>query len=130
GSFITNATARPVIQTMDLGEIGYKFTHQAFDLFATAFFTRYDNVGYSNYVFDANTGASTRQELFADTRTLGLELEAAYYPVDWFDVSMTATVQDPQYRGLRYTEVVDGQPVLRDFVGNQLIRVPKNSLRV
>jgi len=130
GSFITNATAKPVIQTMDLGEIGYKFTHQTFDLFATAFFTRYDNVGYSNYVFDANTGASTRQELFADTRTFGLELEAAYYPVDWFDISMTATVQEPEYRGLRYTEVVNGQPVLRDFVGNQLIRVPKNSLRV
>lgn len=130
GSFITNATAKPVIQTMDLGEVGYKFTHQRFDLFATAFFTRYDNVGYSNYVFDPNSGASTRQELFANTRTSGLELEAAYYPVDWFDVSMTATVQDPQYRGLRYTEVVAGQPVLRDFVGNQLIRVPKNSLRV
>ncbi|WP_454828027.1 TonB-dependent receptor [Pseudoxanthomonas wuyuanensis] len=127
GSFITNATAKPIIQTMDLGEVGYKYTHQKFDLYATAFFTQYDNVGYSNYVFDANTGASTQQQLYADTRTLGLELEGTFYPVDWFDVSFTATVQDPQYRGLRFT---DSGEVLRDYDGNQLIRVPKNSLRV
>ena len=51
-------------------------------------------------------------------------------PIEWFDLQFTATVQDPEYKDLRYNEVVDGAPVLRDFVGNQLIRVPKNSARV
>lgn len=127
GSFITNATANPDIQTMDLGEVGYKYTHQKFDLYATAFYTKYDNVSYTNYVFDPNGNSSTPERLSASTRTIGLELEGAFYPTDWFDVSFTATVQDPQYRGLRYT---DSGNVIRDYDGNQLIRVPKNSLRV
>ncbi len=127
GSFITNATAKPIIQTMDLGEVGYKYSHQKFDLFATVFFTKYDNVSYTNYVFNSSGNSSVAEQLYADTRTLGLELEGAFYPVDWFDVSFTATVQDPQYRGLRYR---DSGNVIRDYDGNQLIRVPKNSLRV
>jgi outer membrane receptor protein involved in Fe transport len=127
---IRNNSTKPITQTMDLGEIGYKFTHQAFDLFATAFYTKYDNVGFSNYVFDVNTGASTVQQGYASTKTTGLELEGSWYPVEWFDVQLTATVQKPEYEDLRYTELVDGAPVLRDFVGNQLIRVPKTSFRV
>lgn len=130
GSYITNATAKPIVQTMDLAEAGYKYSTREVDLFATAFYTKYDNVGFSNYVFDPNNGSSTVQQGYADTKTIGLELEAAYYPTEWFDVSATATLQDPQYKGLRYTEIVNGAPVLRDFVGNQLIRVPKTSFRI
>ncbi|HEX7803443.1 MAG TPA: TonB-dependent receptor [Pseudoxanthomonas sp.] len=127
---ISKNSTRPVTQTMDLGEVGYKFSNQTFDVFATAFYTKYDNVGFSNYVFDLNTGASTVQQGYASTKTVGLELEGSWYPVDWFDLQLTATVQEPEYQDLRYTELVGGAPVLRDFVGNQLIRVPKQSLRV
>jgi outer membrane receptor protein involved in Fe transport len=127
---VTRDTAvPPVIQTMDLGEVGYKFSNQTFDLFATAFYTKYDNVGFSNAVFAIGTEPRIEQG-FASTRTIGLELEGMWTPVEWFDLQLTATVQDPEYKDLRYTEVVDGAPVLRDFVGNQLIRVPKNSARV
>jgi outer membrane receptor protein involved in Fe transport len=127
---IRNNSSRPVTQTMDLGEVGYKFSNQTFDVFATAFYTKYDNVGFSNYVFDLNTGASTVQQGYASTKTVGLELEGSWYPTDWFDLQLTATLQEPEYQDLRYTELVGGAPVLRDFVGNQLIRVPKQSLRV
>lgn len=127
---IRNNSSRPVTQTMDLGEVGYKFSNQTFDVFATAFYTKYDNVGFSNYVFDLNSGASTVQQGYASTKTVGLELEGNWYPVEWFDLQLTATVQEPKYQDLRYTELVGGAPVLRDFVGNQLIRVPKQSLRV
>lgn len=123
-------SSRPVTQTMDLGEVGYKFSNQTFDIFATAFYTKYDNVGFSNYVFDLNTGASTVQQGYASTKTVGLELEGSWYPAEWFDLQLTATVQEPEYQDLRYTELVSGAPVLRDFVGNQLIRVPKQSVRV
>lgn len=127
---IRNNSSKPVTQTMDLGEVGYKFSNQTFDVFATAFYTKYDNVAFNNYVFDLNTGASTVQQGYASTKTIGLELEGSWYPVDWFDLQLTATVQEPEYQDLRYTELVGGAPVLRDFVGNQLIRVPKQSLRV
>lgn len=126
----SNPNTRPIIQTMDLGEVGYKFSNQYFDLFATAFYTKYDNVGFSNAKFDLNN-TLVQEQGYASTRTFGLELEANWYPVQWFDMQLTATVQDPQYRNLRYYESVGGGAlVLRDYVGNQLIRVPKNSFRV
>ncbi|MGO1071889.1 TonB-dependent receptor [Lysobacter sp. CA199] len=125
-----DTAAQPVIQTMQLGEVGYKFSNETFDVFATVFYTKYENVGFSNAVFNLNGNTSTVQQGYADTKTTGLELEASWFPVRWFDVQLTATVQDPQYKGLRYLENVNGAPVLRDFVGNQLIRVPKNSFRI
>ncbi|ESQ85221.1 hypothetical protein AEAC466_05785 [Asticcacaulis sp. AC466] len=127
GNYITSATAKPIIQTMDLGEAGYKFRSSAFDLYATLFWTQYHNVAFSNYKFDVITGVSTSEAAFANTETLGLELEAAWRPLAWFDVTATATLEDPQYKGLTYT---DSSNHLQDYDGNQLIRVPKTSLRV
>lgn len=126
-NYITNAAATPVVQTMDLAEIGYKFGSPLLDFYATAFWTKYDNVSFSNYVFDLASGTSYAESRYADTRTLGLELEANYRPSEWFDVSATATLQDPQYRGLRYTDKSGSE---QDYDGNQLIRVPKASFRV
>jgi outer membrane receptor protein involved in Fe transport len=39
-------------------------------------------------------------------------------------------LEDPQYKGLSYTDKTSTGPVLRDYTGNQLIRVPKTSFRV
>lgn len=129
-SYITSPTATPITQTMDLGEVGYKYTDRQFDVYATAFYTKYNNVGFSNYVFNATSNTSTVQQGYADTKTKGLELEGSWFPSQFFDVQLTATYQDPKYQGLRYTEIVAGAPVLRDYEGNQLIRVPKVSYRV
>jgi len=126
GNYITNAAATPDIQTMDLAEVGYKFSSPLFDLFATAFWTKYDNIGFTNYRVGLD-GIVVNEPRYADTRTLGLELEGALRPTDWFDVAVTATIQDPQYDGLTFTDTTG---VVRDYDGNQLIRVPKNSLRV
>ncbi|HWU71624.1 MAG TPA: TonB-dependent receptor [Pseudoxanthomonas sp.] len=126
GNYVTNAAATPIIQTMALGEFGYKFSSPLFDLFATAFWTRYENVGFTNTRVGLD-GIVVNEARYADTRTLGLELEGAWRPVDWFDLGLTATVQDPQYDGLTYT---DSAGKLHDYDGNQLIRVPKTSVRL
>lgn len=126
GNYITNAGATPYVQTMDLAEIGYKYSQPLLDVFATLFWTKYDNVSFSNYVFNAD-GATVEEPHFASTRTFGLELETALRPVDWFDVSATVTLQDPEYRGLTY---LDKTGTLNDYDGNQLIRVPKTSVRL
>lgn len=123
-----NGTA--ITQTMDLGEIGFKYQGSDLSLFATAFYTRYDNEGFSNYRYDPATGVSVSEQGYASTQTHGVELDGTWYPSQWFDLQATATWQDPQYKDLSYTELVAGAPVLRDFIGNQLIRVPKTSLRV
>ena len=126
-----NTVSKPIVQTMQLGEIGYKYANQWTDLYATAFWTKYDNVGFTNNVFNfqSNTPPTT-QNLYADTRTYGLELEGGFYPVEWFDLTYSSTLENPKYAGLVYTDNVGGQPVLRDFNGHQLIRVPKVSVRI
>ena len=126
-NYVTNAAAKPIVQTMGLGEAGYKFNSSLFDVYATAFYTKYDNISFSNYIFDLNTGVSSSEAEYANTETLGIEFEGAYRPVEWFDISATATIESPQYKGLTYT---DSAGKFNDFDGNQLIRVPKNSLRI
>ena len=42
---------------------------------STGFWTKYNNVSFTNYRFDLNTGASVTEALYADTQTFGLELE-------------------------------------------------------
>jgi outer membrane receptor protein involved in Fe transport len=128
----TNPTVtKPITQTMGLGELGYKYANEWTNLYATAFWTKYDNVGYTNNVFNLNTSEPPHQEpRYAQTRTYGLELEGGFYPVEWFDLTFNATLEQPKYSGLTYTDNVGGKPVLRDYDGNQLIRVPKASVRV
>lgn len=129
-SYITSPNATPIIQTMVLPEAGYKFSNRWVDAYATLFYTKYNNVGFSNYVFNANTGISTPETGYADTKAYGLELEGAFYPSKLFDLHYTATLENPRYKGLRYTTIQNGAPVLLDYDNNQLIRVPKVSLRI
>ncbi len=127
GNYITSATAKPIVQTMDLGEIGVKYASPLVELYATGFWTKYNNVSFTNYRFDLNTGASVTEALYADTQTFGLELEGTLRPVCWFDLSGTATLQSPKYKGLTY---VDATGTSFDYDGNQLIRIPTVSLRI
>ncbi len=121
---------KPVTQTMDLGEVGYKYANDWARVYATAFWTKYDNVAFTNNVFNLNNNTTTTEQLYANTRTYGLELEGGFYPLSWFDLTYSATLQKPEYDGLVYTDKVNNAPVLRDFDGNQLIRVPKTSVRI
>jgi outer membrane receptor protein involved in Fe transport len=95
GNYVTSPTATPLTQTMDLGEVGAKFTSPLLDIFATGFWTKYNNVSFTNYRFDLNTGSSVTEALNANTQTFGLELESTLRPVRFFDISGTVTLQDP-----------------------------------
>jgi outer membrane receptor protein involved in Fe transport len=129
-TYITSPSAVPVTQTMTLPEIGYKFANRYLEAYETLFYTKYNNVSFSNYVFDPNTGASTAETGYADTETYGLELEGTIWPSHLFDVQYSATLQDPRYKGLRYTTVTNNAPVLLDYDDDQLIRVPRKSFRI
>jgi catecholate siderophore receptor len=125
GTYVTNVNAVPLTQTMSLGEIGYKYGTDKGYLFATGFYTKYNNVGFTNYIFSTG-GTNVPQTLYANSKTFGVELEGGYYPVKWFDISATATLQSAKYEGLVYTNQA-GQ--LINYNGNQLIRIPAISLR-
>jgi len=126
GNYVTNAGATPIIQTMDLGEFGLKYSSPIVDFYATGFWTKYHNVGFTNYVFSLS-GPTVTQSLYADTQTFGVELEGTLRPARWFDLSWTGTLEDPQYKGLTYT---DQSNVNHNYDGNRLIRVPTVSLRI
>lgn len=126
GNFVTNAGATPVIQTMQLGEVGLKYSSPLIEAYATGFWTKYNNVGFTNYVFNLN-GPTTSQSLYANTRTYGVELEGTLRPTSWFDLSWTGTLEDPRYKGLTYT---DSSNHVHDYDGKRLIRVPTVSFRI
>lgn len=130
GSFITSATARPVTQKIDLYEAGLKLSTGMVSFYATAFNTDYSSYAISNFAFNPGSGGYDQRTEYADTRTYGVELEGVIRPIEWFDFSANGTVQNPEFRNLRFTEFVGGAPVDRDYSGNTLLRVPEVSFRL
>jgi len=130
GTYYTNVNSTAVIQTMQLGEVGFKYARRLFSLYGTGFFTRYNNVGFTNTV-STITGGYTQVNAFANTNTYGLEFEGAIYPIEWFDVSATATLQKGAYQGLVAEAVTGGTLTQKyNYNGNQTVRVPAASIRV
>ncbi len=119
-----------IVEPIRMAEGGLKFGSPLLDVFATAFFTEFEGVRFTDNIFDQNTNSFRQVTAFADTRTLGLEVEAEVRPIDWFDLRAAITWQDPKYEGFVFTEVVNGRPVQRDFSGRQLIRVPEFGARI
>ena len=127
-TYYTNVASTAVTQTMQLGEVGFKYAQQLFSFYGTGFYTRYNNVGFTNTVSTLN--GFTQVNAFANTNTFGLELEGSVFPVEWFDVSATATLQHGEYQGLK-AEAVSGGILTQsyNYNGNRLVRVPVVSVR-
>lgn len=119
-----------ITQTMTLGEVGYKYVNDWTELYTTLFSTQYNNVGFTNTVYNPTTLAYTSQAGFGNTNTTGLELEGAFYPTDLLEIHYSATFQDAKYKNLTYQSLVGGALTPLDYGGNQLIRVPATSFRI
>jgi outer membrane receptor protein involved in Fe transport len=110
-----------------MAELGFKYGSPVLNVFATAFYSKFEGVRFTDYRFNEETNQyDDPRVVIADTETWGLELEALIKPVDLFDLALQATWQDPQYKGFTYT---DQSGNLVDYDGNQLIRVPRLALR-
>ncbi len=130
GDYISNASATPIVRTMDFIEAGYKFASERLALYATVFDTKFDSFGFNDAVFNPQTGSFDTRRVFTDTETLGVELEGTFYANDWFDVAFNATWQEPEFGDFVQTTLVGGVPVVIDATGNQLQRVPQISFRL
>lgn len=117
------------VEPIGMAEAGLKYAVDNMAVYATAFHTEYEGVRFTDAVFDNATNSYVERTAFGDTETLGLELEGRFYPSPFVDLSLAATLQEPEYKSFSFTELVDGEPVQRDFGGNQLIRVPDFSVR-
>lgn len=134
GDYITNASATPVIRTMDFIEAGFKYSNYRWSLYATAFRTHYDKFRFGDRRFNSVTGAYDDISVFTDTETLGVELEGVVKATEWLEVGYSATWQDAEFgRFVQTVLVSNGPPPVAqtfDFTGNQLLRVPEFSARV
>jgi outer membrane receptor for ferrienterochelin and colicin len=128
-TYYTNVNSTATTQTMQLGELGFKFARRLYSFYGTGFYTRYNNVGFTNTVSTLN--GFTQVNAFANTNTIGLELEGSLFPVRWFDISATATLQHGEYQGL-VAEAANGGSLTQkyNYNGNKLIRVPTTSFRI
>ena len=129
--FITNTNPNPatlpVINHTEMFEIGYKFSRDWLDVYATLFDTEYHNYGVSQTVYNPATNGYSSQNYFADTRDYGIEIDGDIRPVKWFDVAFSGTIQDPTFTSLKYTVLSGGALTTLNFNGKQLLRIPKTS---
>ncbi|MCA6287095.1 MAG: TonB-dependent receptor [Phenylobacterium sp.] len=111
-------------------EAGLKWRTDVFDLYATAFQTRFENIRFSDDVFNSATNSFTTRVAYGSTRTSGVEIEGLLKLMEGWDVAGAVSWQNPEYDSFRFTENVGGVPTVRNFGGNQLIRVPRLGLRL
>ncbi|MFL6603671.1 MAG: TonB-dependent receptor domain-containing protein [Steroidobacteraceae bacterium] len=104
-------------------ETGLKLSVPHLQVFAIGFWSHFDALNTSTYVADAN-GVLSNQALLINTVTKGVELEAAWRPVRFFELDGSFTWQDP---------VIDSATTFNTIsaasLSNKLIpRVPRQSL--
>lgn len=102
-------------------ELGYSAAFENVGLFLSGFYSKFDNVEFSDQVFDEDGNVTTLQR-FAQTLTIGLEAEVVWQVSEDFELSTALTLQQPEYKDYTFTNA-DGESF--DFDGNQVRRIPK-----
>ncbi|MCD7100213.1 TonB-dependent receptor [Stenotrophomonas sp. MMGLT7] len=108
-------------------ELGVKLDFATVDVFATAFYTKYDPYNVSVTSIDPLTGASVDQDLRGSVVNPGIELSAVWTPLRWLRLDVNATYNDTEISDL--TAVGDsrgnsgGGTITVD--GNMPIRQPR-----
>lgn len=106
------------ITTIELYEAGVRYQYgRLFSGSATVFRTNFDN---QNYNFANPANPSQQQNLNADLRTKGVEIDFVVRPTDWFSVDFQGVFQDPQLLNLQLDGVDQGAA----FEGNRPERTP------
>jgi catecholate siderophore receptor len=127
-NYFTSPDSEPVIDRTQMYELGYKLSRRCVDLYATLFDTEYHDYGVAETVYDNATQGITTQTYYGDTRDYGIELDGALRPVTPLEVSFAATLQEPKYSSLKYSDLSGNSLVPVDYDGNQLLRIPKLSV--
>jgi outer membrane receptor protein involved in Fe transport len=125
-SFITNANASPVVQTLNMTEGGIKYSRGKVDLYATGFRTIYNSYAITDYQTQPS-GVLSAVTVYGDTNTVGTEIEGTWRPFTWFDLHASWTWQDAHYSRFIYT---NSAGVLTDYSHHRLIGVPDTTFRI
>jgi iron complex outermembrane recepter protein len=95
GALLPNGQPVPV-STINQAEGGLKFKTSTFQTAITAFYSHFNQLSASSQVVDPTTGAVTTSNILLDSTTIGVEGEADWRPVRFFDLSGTYTLQRPK----------------------------------
>ena len=135
--YLNNFSGIPIdrkgtVQDILQGELGYKVGMPKFSLFSTAFWSRLNNVPFSEFYIDDNTGRVTFTPiLFNQTTTLGLELESKISLFKEFAIKLTATLQNAKASDFSiYLEDENENLIPVDFSGNKMPHNPNVILEV
>lgn len=130
--FITDPNNNPITTHSEMYELGYKYSRPLFDAYVTFFDTEFHDFDVGETVYDQASAGFISKDYFADTRDYGIELDGDLRPVEWFDLAFSATLQNPTFTSLQYTDLAaDGKSLVTlNYNGKQLLRIPKQSLSV
>lgn len=112
------------VETIFQAELGYKTRFKKVSLFATAFYSRFDNIRFTDFVTDPDGNIVSITDVY-NTSALGLELEAVARFGN-LDLFFTGTFQDVTYNDWIFNEEQgDGTLAEVNFDGNQIQRIPQ-----
>jgi outer membrane receptor protein involved in Fe transport len=95
GQFGALPNGRPIPTTrIGQAESGVKFASGDLQLAAIGFWSHFSDLNASTYVANA-AGQLVNQSLLIDTTTYGVEFEGVWRPKPWFELTTSATVQNP-----------------------------------
>lgn len=118
------------IVPITMAEAGLTVRRPHWNLSVIFFRTHFARLPFTDYRFDTGSSSYVERTSIADTSSIGLELTSHVEPIGPLQLDVQATLQNPRYLNFKYVELSDGQPVTRNVTGNQLIRVPRLSLRL
>lgn len=121
-----NATDDSVL---DKGEVervvqfegGLKLSTPRFALFGALFFSGLQHLQFDDEVLDPQTGQINIARRFANSTTLGLEMEATFASSAGWGLELIATLQKPRLHDFSFT----ANGVMQDFDGNHVRRIPQ-----
>ena len=124
GSQITGETNRGEVETTLQGELGLKASGARWTLLTTAFYGSSRNLITTLHRGQAD-GSFVFLPISGDTRTVGVEAEAALNPIHGLQLRAVGTFQDPRFTRFEYDFFVPGDGPFsgeqhRDYAGNVL----------
>jgi outer membrane receptor protein involved in Fe transport len=113
------AESEGTVQAVYQAEGGVKYSSGALAVFGAVFYSRLNNIPFEATALEG--GELITLTRFANSETIGTEIEMAYQPLRNLRIDLIATLQDPRFRNYEAPKGYDGQ----DFSGNIVRRVPR-----
>jgi hypothetical protein len=125
GARLPNGQPVPV-STVNQAEGGVKFKTSTLQAAVTGFYSHFNQLTGTSGVVDPTTGAVTNSSVVLNTTTIGVEGEADWRPLRFFDVSGSLTLQRPNVDSIQTLTGLSAESSVNDTI----IRIPTYSVNV